>query len=165
LQRGPSRFRRAVFGAIAGVTAFGTLSGLAIQASSAAPTGNDLAGADRYQTAGNLNAAKFGAGGVGTVLLADAIPGTPGSGAGGHQSDALAVSGYAGLNHDGLLLTDTTNTVPANTMSALSNLKVKNIIAVGGSAAISSARWPSSPRPATRSPSLSLEPTATQRCR
>src|SRR6185437_1339433 len=106
LQRGPSRFRRAVFGAIAGVTAFGTLSGLAVQAASAAPTGNNLAGADRYQTAGNLNAAKFGAAGIGTVLLADAIPGTPGSGAGGHQSDALAVSGYAGLNHDGLLLTD-----------------------------------------------------------
>jgi len=140
LQRGPSRFRRAVFGAIAGVTAFGTLSGLAVQAASAAPTGNNLAGADRYQTAGNLNAAKFGAAGIGTVLLADAIPGTPGSGAGGHQSDALAVSGYAGLNHDGLLLTDTTNTVPANTMSALSTLKVKNVIAVGGSAAISSAQ-------------------------
>jgi len=129
-----------VFGAIAGVTAFGTLSGLAVQAASAAPTGNNLAGADRYQTAGNLNAAKFGAAGIGTVLLADAIPGTPGSGAGGHQSDALAVSGYAGLNHDGLLLTDTTNTVPANTMSALSTLKVKNVIAVGGSAAISSAQ-------------------------
>jgi putative cell wall-binding protein len=128
-----------VFGAIAGVTAFGTLSGLAVQAASAAPTGNNMAGADRYATAGNLNAAKFPTG-VGTVLLADAIPGTPGSGAGGHQSDALAVSGYAGLNKYGLLLTDNTNTVPANTMSALASLKVKNIIAVGGSASVSPAQ-------------------------
>ncbi|HET6874907.1 MAG TPA: cell wall-binding repeat-containing protein, partial [Acidimicrobiales bacterium] len=125
-----------MYGAVAGITAFGALSGLAAQAASAAPTGNNLAGADRYQTAGNLNAAKFGSGGVGTVLLADAMPGTPPAGAGGHQSDALAVSGYAGLNKYGLLLTDNTNTVPANTMTALSSLKVKNIVAVGGSASI-----------------------------
>jgi putative cell wall-binding protein len=141
LQRGPSRFRRAVYGAIAGATAFGALSGLAVQSASAAtPATNNLYGTDRYQTAGNLNAAAFGAGGVSTVLLADAYPGTPPDGAGGHQSDALAVSGYAGVNKDGLLLTDQTNSVPQNTLTALSNLKVKNIIAVGGSAAVTPAQ-------------------------
>ncbi|MHB1910930.1 MAG: hypothetical protein ACYCTI_02615 [Acidimicrobiales bacterium] len=53
---------------------------------------------------------------------------------------ATAASGYAGVNHYGVLLTDNTNTVPANTMTALKNLGVKTIQPVGGTAAISSAQ-------------------------
>ena len=122
-----------MYGAVAGITAFGTLSGLAATAAHATSsvTYTSLAGTDRYQTAGLLTAKAFPAG-VTTVVLADAIP--------GHQSDALAASGYAGVNGDGVILTDNTSTVPANTLTALSNNKVKNIVVMGGTAAVSAAQ-------------------------
>jgi putative cell wall-binding protein len=125
-----------VYGVIAGVTAFGALSGLAATAASATSNvtiNTSLPGADRYATAGNVNAAANPAG-FSRVLLADGIP--------GHQSDALAASGYAGISPaDGILLTDNTNTVPANTLSALAKDDPgKNVLALGGSAAISPAQ-------------------------
>ncbi|MHB1854435.1 MAG: cell wall-binding repeat-containing protein [Acidimicrobiales bacterium] len=88
-------------------------------------------GTDRYQSAGISNGKAF-PNGVSEVVLADGLP--------GHQGDALAASGYAGVNGYGVLLTDNTNTVPANTMTALKNLGVKTIQPVGGTAAISSAQ-------------------------
>jgi len=129
----PRWVRRAVFGGVSVITATVGFSGLgatAAHATSSFKFTNEF-GADRYATAANNNATAFPAG-VNTVVLADAIP--------GHQSDALAASGYAGINGYGILLTDNTNTVPAPTMSALSSLKVKNVIALGGSAAVSPAQ-------------------------
>ncbi|MHB1446578.1 MAG: cell wall-binding repeat-containing protein [Acidimicrobiales bacterium] len=91
-------------------------------------------GADRYQSAGISNAKAFGASGLAShaVVLADGLP--------GHQGDALVASGYAGVNGYGILLTDNTNTVPANTMTALKSLNITTIQPVGGTAAISVAQ-------------------------
>jgi putative cell wall-binding protein len=94
-------------------------------------TPTDVYGANRYQSAAMSNEKAFPSG-VSEVVLADGLP--------GHQGDALAASGYAGVNGYGILLTDNTNTVPADTMTALSTLKVKTIQPVGGTAAISSAQ-------------------------
>ena len=120
-------------GVIAGTTAFGGLAGLAASAAHATSsfTATTVYGADRYASAGVSNEKAFPSG-VSEVVLADGLP--------GHQGDALAASGYAGVNGYGVLLTDNTNTVPANTMTDLSTLKVKTIQPVGGTAAISAAQ-------------------------
>ena len=133
MQRGPTWLRRAVGGAIAGVTAFGTLSGLAVPQASAAVTTNNVYGANRYQTATNMNAAKFGAAGAGAVVLADGLP--------AHQVDALAASGYAGANKNGVMLTDNTASVPSDTTTGLGKVDTgKKITIVGGTDSVSAAQ-------------------------
>ena len=133
MQRNNHWLRRAVTGVIAGTTALGGLAGLAATAAHATSsfTATTVYGADRYASAGVSNEKAFPSG-VSEVVLADGLP--------GHQGDALAASGYAGVNGYGVLLTDNTNTVPANTMTDLSTLKVKTIQPVGGTAAISAAQ-------------------------
>ncbi|MHB1854000.1 MAG: cell wall-binding repeat-containing protein [Acidimicrobiales bacterium] len=90
-----------------------------------------LSGSDRYQTAGVIDQTAFPTGEP-TVLLADGVP--------GHQSDALAASGFAGLYSVGVLLTDNSNSVPSSTLSALKANKVTRVVVVGGTAAVSQAQ-------------------------
>jgi putative cell wall-binding protein len=90
-----------------------------------------ISGTDRYQTAGLIDQAAFPPGEP-TVLLADAIP--------GHQTDALAASGLEGVSGMGVLVTDNTTSVPANTLAALKSNKVKAISVLGGTAAVSQAQ-------------------------
>ncbi|MHB1445430.1 MAG: cell wall-binding repeat-containing protein, partial [Acidimicrobiales bacterium] len=87
-----------------------------------------IAGADRYQTASEIDQATFPSGEP-TALLADALP--------GHESDALAASGVEGAYGIGVLLTDNTNTVPSSTLSALSANKVSKVVVLGGTGAVS----------------------------
>ena len=87
-----------------------------------------LAGSDRYQTASVIDQAAFPAG-ESTALLADGVA--------SHQSDALSASGAEGVFSVGVLLTDNTGTVPSPTLSALSANKVKKIVVVGGTGAVS----------------------------
>jgi putative cell wall-binding protein len=89
-----------------------------------------LQGADRYQTADVIDQAAFPPGEA-TVLLADGIP--------GHQTDALAASGLEGVSGFGVLITDNGTSVPANTLAALQDNKVKTIDVLGGTAAVSQA--------------------------
>lgn len=88
-------------------------------------------GANRYATAANNNAAAF-PGGVATVVLADATP--------RHQSDVLAAAGFAGINGLGVLLTDNTASVPTETLTALRDLGVQNVVALGGPATVPAAQ-------------------------
>lgn len=133
MQRGPTWFRRAVTGVVAGLTATAGVSALAATAAHADSTFTltRIAGSDRYATAGAFDAAAFPTGSP-TVYLADGIP--------GHQSDALSGSGWGGVNTFGALLTDNTNSVPAPTMAALSANHVHNIVLLGQTAAITSAQ-------------------------
>ena len=90
-----------------------------------------IQGTDRYQTAGAVNQAAFPSGEP-TALLADGVP--------GHETDALAAAGLEGVAGTGVFVTDNTTSVPANTLSALSAAKVKNIAVLGGSSAVSSSQ-------------------------
>jgi putative cell wall-binding protein len=87
-----------------------------------------IQGNDRYQTAGAINQAAFPSGEP-TALLADGVP--------GHETDALAAAGLEGVAGTGVFVTDSSGTVPPNTLAALSAGKVKNIAVLGGSGAVS----------------------------
>ncbi|HZU74797.1 MAG TPA: cell wall-binding repeat-containing protein [Acidimicrobiales bacterium] len=124
--------KRVVAAVIGGLAAAGGLYGLTPGAK-ADPTFQlqRIAGSDRYQTAGNINLTTYPSGEA-TVLLADGLA--------AHQPDALAASGLEGVNSEGVLLTDNTDNVPTNTLSALQSLKVKNIVVLGGYASVSQAQ-------------------------
>jgi len=127
----PKWLRRAAYGGVAAITALGGVSALAATAAHATSTFTftRIGGADRYATAGLFDQAS---GSPASISFADGLP--------GHQSDALAASGYGGVNTLGMLLTDTTNTIPANTQSALTSNGVKTVTILGGTSAVSSAQ-------------------------
>lgn len=127
----PKWLRRAAYGGVAAITALGGVSALAATAAHATSTFTftRIGGADRYATAGLFDQAS---GSPAAITFADGLP--------GHQSDALAASGYGGVNTLGMLLTDNTNTIPANTQSALTSNGVKTVTILGGTAAVSSAQ-------------------------
>jgi len=133
---GTAWFKRAGVGVIAGLSATLGLSVLAVAAHADSTFGfNRQSGADRYGTACQIATARYnpqGTGSIATVLLADGLP--------GHQSDPLASPILEQAKGAPILLTDNTNTVPSNTMTCLSTNKVKNIIVIGGTNAVSSAQ-------------------------
>ena len=136
MQRGPTWLKRAATGVVAGLSATLGLSVLAVAAHADSTFGfNRVAGVDRYGTACAIATSRYnpnGSGSINTVLLADGLP--------GHQSDALASPYLEQSIGAPILLTDNTSTVPSNTMTCLSTNKVKNIIIIGGTNAISSAQ-------------------------
>ncbi|HWR40854.1 MAG TPA: cell wall-binding repeat-containing protein [Patescibacteria group bacterium] len=85
------------------------------------------AGEDRYSTAVAIAKAL---GTTGKAVLAN--------GEDGHYTDALAVSGYAAANGIPILFSETT-TLPNVTSQALSNLKVKTTVVVGGEGVVPAA--------------------------
>lgn len=89
------------------------------------------AGADRYATAGAFDRAAFTSG-VATVYLGDGLA--------ANNADVLAAPGWGGINSLGALLTNDTNTVPSNTMVALSDNHVHSIRILGGPAAVPTAQ-------------------------
>lgn len=127
MSRRPIRALMAVSLAIASASATFGLAGAPAGATSSFSL-TRIAGADRYQTASDIDQATFPSGEP-TALLADALP--------GHESDALAASGVEGAYGIGVLLTDNTSTVPSSTLSALSANKVSKIVVLGGTGAVS----------------------------
>ena len=128
----PNWLKRVVTGGVSAVTVLGGLATFASPAHALASfTGTNVYGTDRYNSA-DISTQKAFPSGVSTVALADGLP--------GHESDALAASGWAGVNAAGVLLTDNTNTVPTNTLNALKNNKVKNVVVFGGTSAVSAAQ-------------------------
>lgn len=86
-----------------------------------------FAGSDRYETARLTAEATFAAG-TQTAILAT----------GEQFPDALAGNYLAGVTRAPILLTRT-GSVPSSTKTALNNLKVKNVIILGGTDAVSAA--------------------------
>jgi putative cell wall-binding protein len=107
-----------VLGAATAVTAAPTLA-------SSTATSARLQGANRYQTAAAIAAAKF-PNGVGGLVLASGLS----------YPDALAGAYLAGQGPAGILLTDPATVLPDLT-TALTNLKVRNIVILGGTSAVS----------------------------
>lgn len=124
--------RRLVVGGVSAVTLAGVgvvgLSGPATATSSFSIS--RLGGIDRFQTAADIALAAFPKGAA-TVILADGLS--------QHVSDSLAASYLAGQLNGGagapVLLTNP-NSLPAVTAAALKTLGAKNVIVVGGSAAV-----------------------------
>lgn len=119
--------------AAAVLMALGALAGAFATALPASATGSFTftreAGSDRYGTAAALAEAAFPSGAA-TVLMATGL----------NFPDALAGSYLAGNESGGapILLTDP-NSVPSDTLSALSTLQTKNVIILGGTSAVSQA--------------------------
>ncbi len=93
-----------------------------------------LGGSDRYATAAVLAEHAFPNGSAGAVIArgADFADGSPGF------ADALAANYVAGAVSSPILLTGD-GTIPSATLQALQTLKVKNVILMGGTSAISNA--------------------------
>jgi putative cell wall-binding protein len=125
--------RRAVGAALLLFGAIAVIPVLPTPPASAATESNRISGADRYATAAAMAKAKF-PNGVGTVVMAS----------GASFADALAGAFFAGLDttvcptKTGILLTAPTS-LPSATATALSELKVKQVVLLGGTAAISAA--------------------------
>jgi len=127
MQRGTKRFRRAGAAALAALTAtvgLATVAGTATAAPGFVFT--RLAGADRYETARITAESKFN--NTDTVLLAT----------GENFADALAGNYLAGNLGAPILLTPTAGLVAA-TRTGLTNLRARNVIILGGTAAVSAA--------------------------
>jgi putative cell wall-binding protein len=134
LMRATNRLRALVTGAIVATTAVAGLSGLtgAARADSTF-TLQRIQGNTRYATAGAVVQAAYPNGAAnGTVLLADGLP--------AHVTDALAASGLEGIDGVGTLLTDNTDSVPADTLAALTANKVQSIVVLGGTGSVSAAQ-------------------------
>lgn len=114
--------------AAAAIAAVATLAGAAAPAGATSTfTLTRVFGQNRLQTADQVNMKAFPSG-TGTVFLAD--------GNSGHETDALAASGAAGVAGVGILLTDNGSQVPQDTLNALSDNKATTIYVVGGSASV-----------------------------
>ena len=128
------RHRRVGLVAGALVVIVGVLAPVGAPAGAASVASSRLEGADRFETAANIAAAKFPAG-VSTVVLASGLS----------YADALAGAYLAGLGGvqgatgpAGILLT-LPDAIPASVSAALRSLKVKNVVILGGPSAVSPA--------------------------
>lgn len=133
MSRGGSRAAGAVIAAMT-VTAVVSVSMLPLAQATATVTTNRFGGSDRYATAAILAERAF-PNGVQGVFLArgEDFPG----GAKGFP-DALAANYGAGHYNVPVLLTAADN-VPAATLDALKTMKVKDVVILGGTSAVSAA--------------------------
>ena len=121
--------RRAAVGVLAGTLA---LTGGAIVAGVSPAnalqgfTAERLAGADRFETAADIAVKTFGTSDTVVLARSDDFP------------DALTGNYLAGIKGAPLLVTETANLTPATSV-ALETLEAKNVIIVGGAAAVSDA--------------------------
>lgn len=124
-----SKLGRGGVAAVAAATVTAGLASFGVPAAHADSTFTltRIAGPNRFVTASDFDTATFPSGSTTVYLAAGFI---------GHQADALAGSGWGGVNGLGALLTDSSPTVPSDTMTALSTNKVKNITILGGTNAV-----------------------------
>jgi putative cell wall-binding protein len=119
---------RAAVGATAVALAAGTFAGLGLSAGATSGFSfgpRIFGGTNRYDTAGKIAADTFPSG-TSTAIIVNGF----------NFPDAVTAAYQAGIQGAAILLTTAVNPIPAETMAALSSLKVKNVTIVGGTSVV-----------------------------